>query len=229
MVKKAYCLDDCHVKSSNPRSPVQIQISKGGNVGLCSNSLYQLFNEVKVKSLSKQKMCLQDMCISIAVSIIHQYIDIHMMGIGHNDITSVVVCDNGSSTCKAGFAGEDLPSVIIQTQVGRPNHNGAHIDSSRSTFVGDIAARNKTNLKFTQPIKNGVIVDWDDMEDVWNHLFLQNLRIDPEVHKVLMTEPPHNDNFKREKMTQILFEYFNIPALQIANTAVLSLIATGYR
>ena len=103
------------------------------------------------------------------------------------------------------------------------------IDSSRSTFVGDIAARNKTNLKFTQPIKNGVIVDWDDMEDVWNHLFLQNLRIDPEVHKVLMTEPPHNDNFKREKMTQILFEYFNIPALQIASTAVLSLIATGYR
>ena len=68
MVKKAYCLDDCHVKSSNPRSPVQIQISKGGNVGLCSNSLYQLFNKVKVKSLSKQKMCLQDMHFSCSVN-----------------------------------------------------------------------------------------------------------------------------------------------------------------
>ena len=174
-------------------------------------------------------MCLQDMHFSCSVNNTSVHRHTYMMGIGHNDITSAVVCDNGSSTCKAGFAGEDLPSVIIQTKVGRPNHNGAHIDSSRSTLVGDIAARNKTNLKFTQPIKNGVIVDWDDMEEVWNHLFLQNLRIDPEVHKVLMTEPPHNDNFKREKMTQILFEYFNIPALQIANTAVLSLIATGYR
>ncbi len=33
-----------------------------------------------------------------------------------------VVVDNGTGTVKAGYAGEDKPSVLLNNVVGRPKH-----------------------------------------------------------------------------------------------------------
>jgi actin, other eukaryote len=54
------------------------------------------------------------------------------------------------------------------------------------------------------------------------------LKAAPEEHPVFLTETPLNPKINNDKMTQIMFETFNSPALYISVQSVLSLNASGY-
>jgi actin len=95
------------------------------------------------------------------------------------------------------------------------------------TPISDEAQSRRNILSVECPIEHGIVTDWDGMEEIWRHTFDNELRVTPGEHPILTAESPTNDKVGREKMTQIMFETFNVSNFYVANQAVLSLMASA--
>lgn len=127
-----------------------------------------------------------------------------------------IVIDNGSSLIKAGFAGDDVPHTVFPTVVGENRFQFIRgVNSNcKDKFIGHAAIKNRGILnRLSYPITDMGINNWDHLEEIWHYTFDVELHVEPENHPVLLTEPVSYlcRSANRQKMTEIMFETFNVP------------------
>ncbi|XP_027692699.1 actin-3-like [Vombatus ursinus] len=131
---------------------------------------------------------------------------------------AAVVIDTGTGYSKCGLAGEDHTRVIVPTRVGI--HRNPKGDTTPYYITEDIEAACSMLIR-------GVVTDWDALEALWSHIFYSKLCVAPEELAVLVADSPVSPCTNREKVVELLFEGFGVPAMQTVHQALLTLYAYG--
>ncbi|TVY42604.1 Actin-related protein [Lachnellula subtilissima] len=143
------------------------------------------------------------------------------LGFAGNDSPSFVfptaIATKGPAAGGSGGSGSGRPSVA-----NKPSYltggagPGGHLSMKRGTedldfFIGDeaLAAANGPGYGIHYPIRHGQVENWDHMERFWSNSIFKYLRVEPEDHYFLLTEPPLNPPENRENTAEIMFESFN--------------------
>ncbi|XP_047175238.1 actin-related protein 4A-like [Vigna umbellata] len=128
------------------------------------------------------------------------------------DEVSAIVIDLGSHTCKAGYAGEDAPKAVFPSVVGaidqmdidgpvyagvssgsavdlqnnKKNHESDRTKEKCKLYVGSQSLGYRRDyMELLSPLKNGVIVDWNIVDNIWDHALRECLLVDPKERPML--------------------------------------------
>lgn len=88
------------------------------------------------------------------------------------EVTAVCI-DNGSGTIKSGFAGDEAPRSIFRTIVGKPKVPL----NDKEFYVGRDCVQRSSSLQLSHPVERGIITNWDDMEKIWHHTLINELKV----------------------------------------------------
>ncbi|KIM91042.1 hypothetical protein PILCRDRAFT_161600 [Piloderma croceum F 1598] len=162
-----------------------------------------------------------------------------MVNYGGDEVSALVV-DIGTSSIRAGYAGDDTPKAIIPTSYGYKSKNS---DGDVSMTEGEDGEAKKKDVKLFlgqhgpsiwrdqmeigNPVRDGLIHDFVPIAPLISHALEDVMRCSAAEHPVLVTEPAWNTTANRERMAEIMFEEFQVPAFYIANTGVLNAFAAG--
>lgn len=142
------------------------------------------------------------------------------------DYSVHIVLDNGESTIKAGFNGENAPRVLIPTVIGSSKNNLLNIiEDKEKYYIGNEALINSSCLNLEYPLKNAKL-NSEKMEKIWSDVFYNELKVKPENHNVFITESLFNSAKERQEMAEIMFEKFSIFNIHIEPQPVMTLYST---
>ncbi|XP_006893073.1 PREDICTED: uncharacterized protein LOC102858109 [Elephantulus edwardii] len=131
---------------------------------------------------------------------------------------AAIVIDTGTGFTKCGLAGEDHVLSVVPSRVQLLQHSAQ--GQPRYTIP--------ENQEGACPVlTRGVVSDWDALEVLWQHLFYCRLGVQPEELAVLVADSPVSPRTNREKVAELLFEHFHVPAMQTVHQALLTLYSYG--
>jgi actin-like protein 6B len=172
------------------------------------------------------------------------------------DEVSALVVDVGSSSVRAGYAGDDTPKAIVPTyygykvqpseqdvsMTGNPEDGGEPAQApskNAKMYIGqDGPSVWRAGMEIGNPMREGLstriflsilclltflpVEDFNPISPLISHALVDLMHAVPSEHPVLVTEPAWNTPANRERMAEIMFEEFQVPAFYIANTSVLN-------
>lgn len=173
------------------------------------------------------------------------------------DEINALILDPGSSTTRAGFAGEDVPKSVLPTSYGvlpsgerlfgenaihqpRPdmeirnpfNSDGLVEDWETASKLWEYAITSRlTGTHQTSPLKNGLNDSKDEQGDVAMEGMEQTEEQERPLgeHPLLMSEAGWNPAKDREKMIEIAMEDWGVPAFFLAKNGQLAAYVTERR
>jgi actin len=78
-----------------------------------------------------------------------------------------------------------------------------------------------------RPINGAEITDWHALKCLLEHIFKNELHINPKDHSVLLAVQTNSSQTQLLAIAKLLFQTFQIPSLLLVNSSVLSLYSTG--
>lgn len=100
-------------------------------------------------------------------------------------MSKILVLDNGSDVCKAGWAPQLVYNVI-------PNY-AIHFTNTDKTYIADECHKvdGLSSLQYDRPSLGGNILDWDLQKQIWDHVFLKpEIKANPEDTTLVFLESP---------------------------------------
>jgi len=143
-----------------------------------------------------------------------------------------VVLDIGQFSSKIGFAGEDSPSHVFFSIVGKPKYQNladqrGAINGEEELYVGD-EIQSLGLFKISSPIYNGSIVDWKHFSKLIDYTFY-SLRVDPTLVNVLYTVHPLFPKNDLKRLFELFLEHYQCMSFYPVLDSQLTLYSGGFQ
>ncbi|CAK9438645.1 uncharacterized protein LODBEIA_P28690 [Lodderomyces beijingensis] len=134
-----------------------------------------------------------------------------------------VVIDNGSYTTKAGFASDDLPTMVFSSAY-------SHDESTGKVIVGDEEMSLYPQYNVSTLLENGLVYNFDNIVHNWQYIYdnIDNHNpIESKEYPLVMTEQSWNTARNKIKTTEIVFEQLEVPLFSLVKNPVSQLYRCG--
>lgn len=158
------------------------------------------------------------------------------------DEIGALVFDPGHHSLRIGYAQEDTPKAEIPAVVGVAPDHSPKIEQEAKQDPSNISTTPpawkyyidttflhtpRPNMDLHSYMKDGMIENWELFEKVIDYAYSKIIQSDSEYHPVLFSESPWNQRPKREKLMEIMFEKYKVPAFFLVKNAALAAFANG--
>ncbi len=141
-----------------------------------------------------------------------------------------IVLDIGQYSSKVGFGGEDSPSLVFFTVVGKPKYQKveAHYGVQEQEFYVGKEITSIGLFKIYNPIEKGAINDWKHFEKLMEYTFY-NLRVDSTLVNVLFAIHPLFPINDIKRLFELFLEEYQCMAFYPVLDSMCTLYSGGFQ
>lgn len=95
--------------------------------------------------------------------------------------------------------------------------------------LDDALSSDPSGIEVVEPYERGLVVNWSALEALWRHILFTEFKIKRHRNEcpVILTLPAFWSKYYHERVAQMFFERFNVPALYILDQPLAELYAVG--